>query len=382
MIPAYTDKKNRIELIDAIRGFALFGVLLVNLSMIDSTLFGYEASPFVYETFVERFLAVCLDVFFTGKFYTLFAMLFGVGFAFFMDRFDQIQFKATYVRRLMVLFVMGMLHLLFVWYGDILHVYAIAGWILFQNRKKTAQTYFKYSAVLFVVSTLIFVLTASEPASMTDEVKLALTQANLAYQSSSYLTLFWYRLSYEIPVLIINLVFVLPKILALFFFGAAIGKIRFFHDLNQYDDKMGTLWKIVVGVGVFCAVGSIAIQGNLFNVQNHHLQMLLSETLTLCGALFYALIFIRKRHTKWMKTIISLLKDAGRMALTNYLMQTIAFTTLIYGYGGDWFGKLGMVDYYLLALSFYCMQLVLSKLWLQKFKQGPFEWLWRKITYL
>lgn len=381
MMPTYTDQKNRIELIDAIRGFALFGVLLVNLTMIDSSLFGYEASPFAYGSFLERFLAVCLDVFFTGKFYTLFAMLFGVGFAFFMDRFDQIQFKATYTRRLMVLFIMGLLHLAFVWYGDILHVYAIAGWILFQNRKKTAQTYFKFSAVLFAVSTLIFVLTASEPASLTDELSLALTQANLAYQSSSYLTLFWYRLSYEIPIVMINLVFVLPKILALFFFGAAIGKIRFFHELNQYEDKLRMLWKIVVGVGVLCAIGSIAIQGNLFNVQNYRLQMLLSEVLTLCGALFYALIFIQKRHTKWMQAIIFLFKDAGRMALTNYLMQTIAFTTLIYGYGGDWFGKLGMVAYYLLALSFFTLQLVLSKLWLKKFKQGPFEWAWRKITY-
>ena len=377
----FTEKKNRIELIDAIRGFALFGVLLVNLTMIDATLYGYEASPFAYDSIVERFFAVCLDVFFTGKFYSLFAILFGIGFTFFMNRANHDQLEAAFKRRLMMLFILGLLHLTFVWYGDILHVYAIAGWILYLNRNKSAQTYFKVSMVLFIVSTMIFMLTASESAVLTDGFKLALAQANAAYIAPKYFDLFWYRLSYEIPIVIINLIFILPKILSLFFLGAAIGKISFFQELDRYEKKIDRLWKIVVGVGVLCASGSLLIQGGLFNLHATRIQVLLSEVLTICGALFYALIFIRKRDTKWMKVTISAFKDAGRMALTNYLMQTAVFTTLIYGYGGGWFGKLGMLEYYVLAFIFFSLQLVLSKVWLLKFKQGPFEFLWRKFTY-
>ena len=125
------EKKKRVEQIDVIRGFALMGVLLVNMTMIDGTLFssvdpGLEGINLIFQKAIH-FFAV-------GKFYTLFSMLFGLGFYYFMkkDEGERIG-KKLYKRRLMALFCFGLLHLIFVWHGDILHVYALVGICLMLN---------------------------------------------------------------------------------------------------------------------------------------------------------------------------------------------------------------------------------------------------------
>ena len=136
---------NRIIEMDIIRGFALFGVLLVNMTMIDATMYSYE-SP-----------SLLIHLFAVGKFYTLFSMLFGLGFFYFMNKPDGTVLDGyLFKRRLIALFFFGLLHLIFVWYGDILHVYAITGAVLLKSRNRSVKALLKTSVLLFVLSTFMF----------------------------------------------------------------------------------------------------------------------------------------------------------------------------------------------------------------------------------
>lgn len=378
---AIKPEKQRIEQLDIIRGFALFGVLLVNLTMIDETLFSYQSSPFVYEHLPERLSSLVLHVFATGKFYTIFAILFGMGAIFFMNRFESEREGAKRFRkRLLVLLLIGIGHLVFVWYGDILHVYAIAGFLMLPKRHLSARRLIGWSIFAFAMSTILFTLLAG-PQKPTPEMIEITRQSIEAYTQSGYLDMVRYRVVWELPMILINMIIVLPKILSLFFFGAALAKLDVFGRTVEANRRIELLFKGSLLISTILACSYMITSSGVLGVAVQRLATIFEELLTVSGALFYSsTIILILRHPSSIKRM-RLFAYVGRMSLSNYLMQTIFFTTLLYGYGGGMFHKIPYWSYLPIALIFFILQSIISSLWLKKFKVGPVEYLTRAIIY-
>lgn len=374
-------KRDRIEQLDIIRGFALFGVLLVNLTMIDETLFSRQSSPFAYENLLERLFAILLDIFATGKFYSLFAILFGIGSVIFMQKFETDQEGVRfYKKRLFILFVIGIFHLVFVWYGDILHVYAIAGFIMMSKRHLTAKHLFIWSIVSFAISTVLF-STMMGDGQVTPEINTIVENSLVVYRQSNYLEFLKYRMTWELPVILINLIIVLPKIFALFFLGAAIGKINVFQKSTVMKGYLNKTFKFSLIASVVFSSSYMIFSSGVLGNNMLGISVVFSELLTISGALFYGSVIMLLTSKNGFLKKMRPLASVGKMALTNYLAQTIFFTTLLYGYGVGLFQKLPIWSYLPLALVFFVCQMVISSIWLRRYKQGPVEFIWRKFTY-
>ena len=359
----------------------MFGVLLVNLTMIDETLFSHQSSPFVYENLFERFFALLLHVFATGKFYSLFAILFGMGAILFMKKFEvERDGHVFFRRRLLTLLILGVCHLIFIWYGDILHVYAIAGFLMLSKRHLDAKRLLTWSLITFLLSTVLFSLLTSGT-TVSPEINAVIENSIQMYKQSRYLELVSYRVTWEIPMILINLVIVLPKILSLFFLGAALGKLDVFQNTVKMRGYISKTFKATLVASILFACGYMLFSSGLIGSRMNSLSIVFDELLTVSGSILYAsAILVLSRNETFLKRIRPL-ASVGRMALSNYLAQTVFFTTLLYGYGGGLFHQLPFWSYLPIAFAFFMLQMGFSALWLKKFKQGPVEFLWRKFTY-
>ncbi len=371
---------NRVVEIDIIRGFALFGVLLVNMTMIDATMYSHVSAFDLVNPF-ERFSALMIHFFAVGKFYTLFSILFGLGFYYFINKADgKLVSGHLFKRRLIALFFFGILHLVFVWYGDILHVYAITGAVLLNSRNRSSKSLLKTAILLFLLSTVIFTLFQGSGGTQHDLSSLA-QEAENAYKQTSYIGMLQYRLTRELPMIAFNFLAVLPKILSLFIFGYYIGKRQLFASLEENLPLIKRTWRISTMVALACGIGYSLIMSGFIVGNLQMLAVIFDEVLTLSGALFYGCSLILLYQNERLKKIIAPLKYSGKMALTNYLTQTIFFTTLIYGYGFGLYGKIPYWGYFPIAVMFYLVQIGLSKWWLSHHKFGPMESVWRQFTY-
>lgn len=373
--------ENRVVEIDIIRGFALFGVLLVNMTMIDATMYSYVSSAFDLSNAFERFSALMIHILAVGKFYTLFSMLFGLGFYYFMNKTDGTPvFGHLYKRRLIALFCFGLLHLIFVWYGDILHVYAITGAILFNSRNRSNNALLKTAILLFILSTMMFAWFKGSGGTQVD-LSTVMLEAENAYTKTSYFEMVQYRLTHELPMIAFNFFAVLPKILSLFMFGYYVGKRQLFVALEANLTVIRIAWRVSGIIALICALGYTLIEGEFTTIRSEMLVVVFDEVLTISGALFYATTLILLYKNTRYKKIVAPLQFSGKMALTNYLMQTFCFTTLIYGYGVGLHGKIPYWAYFPIAVLFYLIQIGLSKWWLTNHKFGPMEKIWRRFTY-
>ena len=384
------DGKKRVIQVDIVRGFALFGVLLVNLTMIDATIYTHLSSPFLLEGSANQLSAWIIHTFASGKFYTLFSILFGLSFYLFMNKSDQQQVSSfLFVKRVAFLFVLGTMHLVFVWYGDILLTYAITGVILLLLHKRSDRSLMRTAAILLILISVLYASFSVDSFQYSNEADLPLHAVSLSekeaqshYKQVSYGQMVQYRLSDEIPLVISNLMIIVPKILALFIVGYLIGQKKIFTNLEANMPKIVKIWTVMgmlslISIGLYTAV----LIGILEN-EAVWIGFLADELLTFTLAVFYMTSLIRLYTCERWKKPVSLLKYPGQMALTNYLVQTITFTTLINGYGAGWFGKIEYWQYIPIAITFFALQICASRLWLNYFKQGPIEWVWRKFTYL
>jgi uncharacterized protein len=378
---AQMPQNNRVKEIDIIRGFALFGVLLVNLTMIDATMYSYVSSAFDLTDPMARFSALLIHLFAVGKFYTLFSILFGLGFYYFMNKQDGTSIsESLFKRRLTALFFFGILHLVFVWYGDILHVYAITGAILLKNRSRNIESLIKTAFMLFILSTLMFVWFRSSGGTQGD-ISAVIQEAENAYSQTSYFSMLQYRLTHELPLIAFNFMAVLPKILSLFLFGYYIGKRQILSAIEDHLPLIRRTWRLSGIIALICGIGYILLMGVFTSKSLDLMSVVFDELLTISGALFYATSLILLYQNAHFKRFVSPLQFSGKMALTNYLAQTIFFTTLINGYGAGLHGKIPYWAYFPIALLFYLIQIGLSKWWLSHHAFGPMEKVWRKFTY-
>ncbi|HUR65106.1 MAG TPA: DUF418 domain-containing protein [Chitinophagaceae bacterium] len=391
----------RADILDVLRGFALFGVLLDNI-------FGFTGWGFLPQQGKEALatwpadavIGMLEQVFINGKFYSLFSLLFGLGFSIILVRNEQrgINPLKIFYRRLFILLIIGAGHLFLLWEGDILFLYALIGFTLPLFRKLSDKTLITL-AVILIASPLLFDLLSVifhykngqflEKMAIAVDKKTGLpTDDSFAsylyrdgagwqewrnWQASGYL----YRYSY---ILDSNRI---PKVLGMFLIGFYAGRKMIYMRLEDHVPLFKKLrrWGLIIGI-------PSAAAGFYFEFFQKHIP----EPQGLLHTLFYAtsvvplcLAYASIICLRWIKkkgnTRLKVLAPMGRMALTNYLMQTIIGITLYYGVGFGFGGNIGPAVFVPIGLAVYALQVAYSNLWFRYFNYGPMEWIWRQLTY-
>jgi len=387
-------KTNRLIWLDSIRGFALLGILLMNIQTFISAKYYYGGKNGLYESNTLDYVADWfLDLFIVGKFYPIFSIIFGISFALFLNSLERKGEKATvFNRRLIFLALFGVLHILFIWRGDILLTYALAGFflMLFRNRSVTFIRYF--AIVSFVIANTFFALLSMlgefalklDSASGSNEQTLFIETVNHIYQNGSYVEMFNFRLHEELLITIINSLFAVLIVVPLFLIGYYITrKIQIYH-IDEHLDWVRHMWKrsFVLSV-IFSVLFALAKNGTLSTdpIMTVGLTEWFRPFAGLAMAILYLSSFVLLFANKKLRSSLSIFSYPGRMALTNYIFQSLICGFIFYGYGLGLYGYIGSAFSLLIALMIYIALTILSFFWLKVFHYGPLEWVWRTLTF-
>lgn len=388
--------KERIEVIDVLRGLAICGILIGNMQWFS----GYGMMPPALaaaapmDDQVTHFL---VHFFIEGKFYSIFSFLFGFGFALQIARAEERgDLKASvFKRRLLWLLVIGLLHAWLLWAGDIVSIYAVMGFLLLLFRRKSNRSLIKWAVILMIIPVLWYALQWALFAAFVPPEKAAEITAGMADGWSGTVATvsnggYWqiisdYNKNYVFGRYM-GLIFSmrLPKILAMFLLGLYAYRTGVFQNMSAN----APLIRRVLIYGLFLGLGGNAI----FAWASGSEGSFPPSFWGLIGVITYAfavpalaLGIVALVATLWQKGawqgVLGILAPVGRMALTNYLLQTVICVTIFYGYGFGQFGKVRPLGGTLIALAIFGLQIILSTVWLKYFAYGPMEWIWRQLTY-
>lgn len=393
--PAPLQGRGRIGLLDALRGLALAGIFVVNIEWFTRPWQEFGNGMAQGLAGADLAAAWFVHVFVAGKFWVLFSLLFGMGFAVMMER-ARASGRATpiYLRRLAVLFAIGIAHALLLWVGDILHAYAIAGLVLLALRDAAPRVQLGIGLALYLGLHVLSLLAAAAllvvpPEAMglgadaAAESARAGADAAAIYAGGGFAGVTAQRLD-DFLFLAPNLVGVVPMALAVFLVGSWLlrsgriadvaGNRGFFRRMAVLGLSLGlglTLW------GAWLATGSAAGTYDARWVLAASLHGLGALPMTLGGVAALALAWTSPAGSR----LLGILAPAGRMALTNYLLQSLVASLVFYGYGLAMWGRIGHAGLLLLALAVFALQVAASRWWLARYRFGPLEWAWRWATY-
>ena len=383
----------RISEIDIIRGFALFGILMVNMSFFKIPMF-FERYPSNFPEGIEQVSAWVIQLFFTGKFYAIFSFLFGLGFYIFMERTlaRGMELVPLYRRRLLALMLFGFIHLFFIWSGDILFAYALVGFIMLRFRDKSPESLKKWIVGLFATALVLngtFSLLSGYSEIMAGEeygliVQQMLDGATAVYRYGSFGQLVAFRAVNELPYVIISMIVWIPAILAFFLCGLYAGKKELFKDIPGNAAFLKKIRNIGLPVGAMLMLFYFLVETGTFPVSTlfwHSALAVLNYSASLFLFPAYVALVALALQGDFFKKLLYPLAAPGRMALTNYLSQTVICIFIFYGFGLGLYANVNAAHGILIAIAIYFIQVAWSNLWLKKFRYGPMEWLWRVLTY-
>jgi uncharacterized protein len=363
-----TTPSERLGFLDALRGLALLGVLAINLETEFRVSIFQQFLPAAPEDGINRWIGAALQIFVESKAFALFSLLFGVGLAIQFDRLAGTQGRAVLlVRRLLILLAFGLIHLFLIWNGEILTEYALAGLVVLPFLFGPIWT-----MVVGGVSFLSFyVLRPVLPplVSFPDMAWLAdhLRAANQVYATGSFQEILAFRIE-EAPALLPLHLYVFPRTLGLFLIGAAAWRMGLLPRLGRFPEWLWATAVVVSGAGLGLTVfpSGSPVSAPLG---------------TIVLAFGYALLVTAAAGTSNGRHALRWAEPVGRMAFTNYVLQSLVLGFIFYGYGLGRFGRLDLAAGLGLVLAVYTAQVLGSALWLGRFRYGPLEWLWRALMY-
>lgn len=384
-----TTSRERIEMIDSLRGFALTGVCLANIGIFSFYYLSDNAQKANLPLPVlNSILGYIIYFFVDAKFWTLFSIMFGLGASIFISRADGLQKngRALYARRLSILLIIGLIHSIFLWNGDILVDYALAGFILliFSNKKSVSLAI--WGIILGALLSLIIRILQFKFLPATAKLIANLDpMAMEAYATSSYDKYLGFNLT-SLKIWRLYGWAVLIAALGRFMIGYWIGQTGRMYHIENYTEFFREAMRICAWIGfsimVITTLNSILLDAKVFSSKSDWklVQYLLFPG-SLAVGIFYAIKFaFLYQIDKWKKRL-SVFKELGRMALTNYLMQTVINSIIFNGIGFGLAGQIGPSMYIPFFILLITLQIIFSKWWLSKYRFGPVEWLWRSLTY-
>jgi uncharacterized protein len=363
----------RYRTLDLLRGFALFGVLMVNLlTIFRISLFEqivtFHTHPGWLNYAVDNFSAGVLEF----KSFNLFSLTLGMGVAVQAERAQQrgVVVEFFLARRFLILLVAGVAHLVLVSNVDILTLYAVCGFVLILFlRLPTAVLAIAGLAAIYLPSVLPLgpVL---PPQSVLRSFAATATQE---YAHGSFVSILLFRWTETRELMAPLVESVAQRSLGLMMLGAALWRAGVVRDPARFRRP---LWTICLLAGL---VGTVNTSAEIWGFHVPRLLRALGSNIPLAFAYAAALMAWRRSAKAW--AVVAPVAAAGQMALTNYLTQTILFAFVFYGFGLGLMGKLSPVQAATGGVALYAAQLWFSVWWLRRYRFGPFEWLWRSATY-
>lgn len=384
-----TKVNERIAELDVLRGIALFGILVVNMKYFSTpTLYLEMLGITWWDDPLNSFVDILVQLFFEFKFISMFSFLFGTGFALFLSRLEQKALLAgPFVRRrLTFLLLVGFVHLFFIWYGDILTIYALLGFLLllFMKKKRKSTVIWAFSFLLFPV----FLFSVALLAGLGTNERLPTMMADIlersvyAYSEGTAADIFVQRMI-DIAMIYQGHLFVMPMVFGMFLLGVYAWESGI---IKKAGEQLLLLKRIRNGsllIGLPFIVISVWSGVKIESVSSPHYIIYYAGQLISGPALavFYITsLFFLMQNKRWREKLV-FFQPIGRMAFTNYLLQSLICTTLFYSYGLGLFGKVDKAAGLLLAVIIFACQLLFSHYWFKRKKQGPIEAIWRKYTY-
>jgi uncharacterized protein len=401
-----TQPDERIALIDVLRGLALFGIIAANMRGFAGPLATYFQTDLLWKSTTDFWVQAVIDAFVQGKFITIFAFLFGVGFAVQFTRAErrQSKFVRIYVRRLLALLFIGALHQLLLWWGDILVSYALSGSLLIPFRKRQNKTILIWALVMMLLPVMgaagycvYGYFRPDSPQKIAEQQKERVenrkkTEAEVEktvklYQASGYGTIFQRRLGelkHENSSQPAVIVYTLP----IFLLGFWVWRRGVFQNPEAHRDllKKGLIVGAIVGIPANIAFVWLShLPSGQTHVGPPTAMMVAGFALLIFGRPVLSMSYICAiallfQKENWRRRMLPF-GAIGRTALSNYLLQSTVCTTLFFGYGGGLFGKLSLAWLLVPTVVIYGLQVPLSNWWLDHYRFGPAEWAWRWMTY-
>lgn len=380
----------RIELLDVLRGTALFGILAANMRGFAAPGGIYARPEVLFPGFADRFAQGLLDLFVSGKCVTLFSFLFGLGFAVQMSRAESrgVRPGSFYPRRLLVLLAIGVLHGMLVWWGDILVAYALMGFLLLAFRKRQPATVLRWAAGILLVigiamtAAFVYLQFAPRQAPELDPLPEAARVARVFNEGSPR-----ERLDENVRTWLewlpndLGMLALLPS----FLFGLWVWRQGIVEGLESRGEALRRVCRIALPLGLalqlFAVVATMLRRGPGPGPPG-----LLALARTAAGfygqpvlALGYATgLALLVRQASWRRRLAPA-AEVGRMALTNYTLQSVVGVALFTTTG--LYGRVGPALLVVPTVAVFAAQVWLSGWWLRRFRFGPLEWLWRVLTY-
>ena len=397
--PTSVPASERNPVLDMVRGFALMGILIMNMPGFSGSMFAEADGSHLWPGQVDRIAEGLRGMLFSGKFNSMFSMLFGIGFTLQfarMQRSDPEHATQIYLRRLLVLGVLGVVHAAVFWGGDVLHVYAVLGIVLlFGLRHASDRTLVALMGLCLLYPLISGVLRLLV---MTPDLVAARVAIAKGFEAADNAT-FGHGTFFQAAVLHAReLAFFYSDGLAAWgFFGfyvqmALTMLLGLLAGRHRWPDRIPELmpqlrkvhvWALVVGLACGAAFTLIFEFNRAPGPSPIKLLGGVAYWLSRLGMMiFYVLTIVRlAQHPAWARRFAPI-ATAGRMPLTNYLMQTAICTALFYGWGFGLWGKVGPAAGIALSLAiFFLIQVPWSIWWLSRHDRGPLEALWSRLTY-
>lgn len=375
----------RIAAVDALRGFALFGIVVVNITYLAS---GYRMAGLAAPSFTAPLdweVRWVVSVFFENKFYLLFAFLFGYSFTLQLAsaHASAVAFVPRFLRRLGGLFLLGLAHAILLFPGDILATYAVVGLILLAVRRITPRTAMIAAITLtaaLAVGVLLLAVLATLGADASEAVsenaaQAALSDRALHGSASMIINEHLHKLA---KILVLRVFFQGPTVLAACLVGLALGKMRLLGDLSGHTATLRRLqW-----AGFTAGLAGALVYAHATWSGGGHAYHMVGQSVNLVTAPLLAAAYAATllRLLPASPRLTAVLAPAGRLALTNYLGQSLISSLIFTGYGLSLIDRLSPLSVVSIGVAVFALQAGWSRWWLRRRRYGPVEWLLRWFT--
>lgn len=372
--------KQRIFSIDALRGFSLLGILMMNIL---TFAYPYQIiNPFEFFQHQDGALFKISSLFIVASFYPIFAFLFGYGLSMMYQNSIErgLDYYPMIIRRLSFLLLLGVIHGIFIFYGDILATYALLGFIAIIFVKLKPQ----YSLVALSIGFSILILLYILPVVLLQDVTQVenfvgiqeLERVNNILASADYLSIVGFNLKY-FGLNISSIIFVGPfSILPIMLFGIYAQQTKWLNKIRNHKNLYTVIGLVIFILGLAIKMIQIILEGSM---SSQLISQMIGGPIV---ALSYIIFFVLLCESATARKILNPLQYIGKLSLTTYISQSVICIIIFYGIGFNYYGKLPVFTIYTMSIVIYAVQLLLSYLYLKRFKQGPLEKLWRKVTYL
>ena len=386
----------RIISLDVLRGFAILGILLLNIQHYSMITAAYM-NPTAYGDLIgiNKLVWIFSHVLGEQKFWSLFSILFGAGVVLFTNRLKEkgINSIALHYRRTLWLLIIGLAHAYLLWYGDILVAYAISGlWVVLLRKVKPINLVI-IGLSLFSVASILYLIFGMTVPYWPEENTAEAMKGWLPNIEQIAKELETYRSGWleQMPdrsntsIMMQTIVFLIQvgwRTGGLMLIGMALYKwgILSAEKSKAFYIKM-MLFGLIPGLAIVYYGMTTNFEAN-FSIEY---SMFVGSQYNYWGSLLVTLGYIGAVVLCVKLNLFSFIKNSlravGQMALTNYLVQTLICTTIFYGHGFGLYGKLERIEQLLIVFAIWIIQITYSPIWLKYYRYGPFEWLWRSLTY-